>query len=257
MTALIATVFLASLMGSLHCAGMCGPLVAVYAGGDESQGWRRSLSHLTYSAGRLVAYAALGALAGAVGAALDLAGRLAGVQRVTAVAAGLLIIAWGVVSLLQIRGVKVGRIGLPAGLQRLLGGVIARIKGKPPVLRALIIGLASALLPCGWLYGFVIASAGTGSAAAGALVMAIFWSGTLPVMVSLGFGLQALAGPLRRHVPAICAVAMIVVGLFAVVSRIDRMAMAAAHRSAPASVEQALEQVQEVTDQEPPCCQPP
>ncbi len=38
-------------------------------------------------------------------------------------------------------------------------------------------------------------------------------------MVGLGLGLAALAGPFRRHVPAACAVAMIVVGLLAVAGR--------------------------------------
>jgi sulfite exporter TauE/SafE len=50
--------------------------------------------------------------------------------------------------------------------------------------------------------------------------MAVFWLGTLPVMLGLGVGLVALAGPLRRHVPAVCAVAMIVVGLLAVAGRV-------------------------------------
>ena len=49
--------------------------------------------------------------------------------------------------------------------------------------------------------------------------MAVFWLGTLPAMVSLGLGVRALAGPLRRHVPAACAVALILVGLFAVAGR--------------------------------------
>jgi sulfite exporter TauE/SafE len=51
--------------------------------------------------------------------------------------------------------------------------------------------------------------------------MTVFWAGTLPVMLSLGAGLQALAAPLRRHVPVVCAIAMIVVGLLAVAGRIS------------------------------------
>ena len=40
MTVLL-TVFVASLVGSLHCVGMCGPFVAFYAGADGSGGIRR------------------------------------------------------------------------------------------------------------------------------------------------------------------------------------------------------------------------
>lgn len=257
MTALVVTVFLASLVGSLHCAAMCGPLVAVYAGADPSHGWRRGLGHVFYSGGRLLAYATLGAAAGGLGAALDLAGRLAGIQRVTAIAAGALIALWGLVSLLQARGIDVGRLALPAFVRRMLGRVMVQVRDKPPMLRALIIGLASALLPCGWLYAFVVAAAGTSSAARGALVMSVFWAGTVPVMVSLGLGLQAMAGPLRRHLPVISAVALIIVGLLAVVTRIEKAAVAGAGRRTPATVEQALEQVQAAADEPPPCCAPP
>ena len=49
--------------------------------------------------------------------------------------------------------------------------------------------------------------------------MAVFWAGTLPVMAGLGVAVQAMAGTLRRFVPAACAIAMIVVGLLAVAGR--------------------------------------
>jgi sulfite exporter TauE/SafE len=66
--------------------------------------------------------------------------------------------------------------------------------------------------------------------------MAVFWAGTLPVMVSLGLGLGALAGPLRRHVPAACAIAMIAVGLFAVGGRLRAAAPGNHAVTAPAAV---------------------
>ena len=109
MTALLVTVLAASLVGSLHCVGMCGPFVAFYSGADGSSGVRRLLSHAGYSGGRLVAYLLLGLAAGAIGAALDLAGALAGVQRVAAVVAGIVMVAWGVIALLRIRGFGVFR----------------------------------------------------------------------------------------------------------------------------------------------------
>jgi sulfite exporter TauE/SafE len=83
-----------------------------------------------------------------------------------------------------------------------------------------VIGLLTGALPCGWLYGFAVTAAGTGSALAGALLMIVFWAGTLPVMVGLGVGVQALAAPLRRHLPTACALAMIAVGVLAVSGRV-------------------------------------
>jgi sulfite exporter TauE/SafE len=221
MTALALTVLTASLLGSLHCAGMCGGFVAFYAGDPGRRGERaRAAGHLAYSAGRLVAYASLGALAGALGAALDATGSLVGVQRAAAVLAGALIVLWGVAALLATRGFRVPRLAAPPLLHGLVSRGIARVAARPPATRALAIGLLTGCLPCGWLYAFVVTAAGTGSAPAGAALMAVFWLGTLPVMVSLGLGLSALAGPLRRHVPAACALAMIVVGLLAVAGRV-------------------------------------
>jgi hypothetical protein len=70
MTALVATILTASLVGSLHCVAMCGPLVGLHGGA-------RSLElALIHALGRLTTYAALGAIAGLVGRAVDVAGRL-------------------------------------------------------------------------------------------------------------------------------------------------------------------------------------
>jgi hypothetical protein len=226
MTALGLTVLASSLLGSLHCAGMCGGLVAFATGAGRSRGaW---LAHLAYHAGRLAAYGALGALGGAAGATLDLGGSLLGLQRAAAAVAGALIALWGAAALLEALGARVPRLEPPRALGRLVGRALRRIAGRPPAVRALSMGLLTGALPCGWLYAFVAAAAGTGSAPSGALLMAVFWLGTLPVLAGLGLGAQALAGPLRRHAPAVCAVAMIVVGLLAVAGRLQSAPPAAA-----------------------------
>jgi hypothetical protein len=222
MTALIATVLGASLLGSAHCASMCGGFVAFYAGSGPGLRRRGSLlAHAAYNGGRLVVYAALGAAAGLLGAALDTTGGvLLGVQRTTAIVSGALITLWGLAALLEALGVPVLRLGAPRALRSLAGRGISAVAAAPPLLRALVIGLATGLLPCGWLYAFLVTAAGTGSALGGAALMAVFWTGTLPAMVGVGIGLQALAGPLRRHIPVACATAMIVVGLLAVGGRL-------------------------------------
>jgi sulfite exporter TauE/SafE len=228
MTVLLGTVLVASLVGSLHCVGMCGPFVAFYAGDDASRGTRRLLSHAAYSAGRLAAYEALGLAAGSVGAALDLAGSLAGFQRAAGVAAGTIMIGWGVLALLRLRGVRMlaARTGTAAWLQR----AFRVVADAPPVLRAGSVGLLSGLLPCGWLWAFLVAAAGTGSTVGGAAVMAAFWLGTVPALVAAGLGAQLLAAPLRRHVPAVTAVLLVALGIFAIVSRPASIARAVAAR---------------------------
>ncbi|MEE4270494.1 MAG: sulfite exporter TauE/SafE family protein [Thermoanaerobaculales bacterium] len=247
MLTLLTTVFLASLVGSLHCVGMCGGFVAFYSGADGSGGSRRLLSHAAYSGGRLAAYATLGMAAGLVGAALDVAGSLAGFQRSAAVVAGAIMVTWGVLALLRIGGVKIFRHGSGSTISRWLGRGISLVGQRPPLVRAAVVGLLSGALPCGWLWAFVVTGAGTGSALGGAAVMTAFWAGTVPVLFALGLGAQVVAVPLRRHIPAVTALILVGLGLYAIVGRpTTAIATMAKHRSATVAVPSA--------DDAPPCC---
>lgn len=218
---LIATVFLASVLGSLHCAGMCGAFVlfAVGGGGGGRAGASRARLHAAYHVGRLVTYVTLGAIAGALGSAFDLGGSLVGVQRLAAVVAGGMMVVFGSIAVLRLRGVRVPKAPVPRFMERLLMRGHEAAASRPPMVRAVATGLLTTLLPCGWLYAFVISSAGTGHAAIGALTMLVFWMGTLPVLVALGTGLRAAAGALGRRLPVVTASAVVVVGLATIVMR--------------------------------------
>ena len=65
----------------------------------------------------------------------------------------------------------------------------------------------------------MVTAAGTGSAFGGAAVMTAFWAGTVPALLAVGFGTQLVSAPLRRHVPAVTAVLLVALGLFAIVGR--------------------------------------
>lgn len=211
------TVVLASMLGSLHCVGMCGGFVAFYSGSPgsgRSAGW---VPHLTYNLGRLTTYALLGAVAGAVGAAVNLAGSMSGVSQVAAIAAGILIILWGGALLLQ--ATTRVRLPTPRWLERLMGRVLPSLQRRPPVVRAAVLGMASTLLPCGWLYGFAVTAAGTGSALTGAAVMAAFWLGTVPAMLGVGLGVQKLSRLLGPKLPVLMPTLLLILGVFTIANR--------------------------------------
>lgn len=209
MSALLLGVFVASLIGSVHCIAMCGPLAGMHGG---ARTLRLALIH---SLGRLTTYATLGALAGLVGRAVDLAGRLAEVQRVAAIVAGVVILGWGVMSIAVALGWR-----HEAHLQGVLfrRGLV-QLRRRPPATRAWLIGALTGLLPCGWLWAFVVSAAGTSSPLAGAAVMAVFWLGTVPAMT----GVLTVGGPviawLRKRLPIVTAVVLIAVGLITLASR--------------------------------------
>lgn len=253
MSALLASVLIASLLGSLHCAGMCGGLVAFWAGADGSHGRSRLAAPLAYNGGRLAVYVALGAIAGSIGAAVDLAGAAAGLQRTAAILAGALMVAWGSATLLQVLGVRLDWLRAPAFLHRAVSRVVGRLRGRPPVVRALAMGVVTAVLPCGWLYAFVITAAGAGSTGWGAAVMLTFWAGTVPVLVGLGAGIRTLAAPLRRHLPAITAIAIVVVGILSISGRIG-VDVRAGERPVVRDPAAAAEHVHGLDPDGQPCC---
>ncbi|MFT3787437.1 MAG: sulfite exporter TauE/SafE family protein [Tepidisphaeraceae bacterium] len=190
---LIPAIFFASLLGSLHCAGMCGAFVALAVNG-ANEGASKIATQSAYHLGRLVTYVTLGAIAGTLGSLLNVAAKLAGLQPVAYAFAGASMVIFAGIALLRINGVKIARLPLPGFMQELLVRGHRVAMHRTPIARAATIGLLTTLLPCGWLYAFVITAAGTGSTLLGAGAMAVFWLGTLPMLVTIGTG----AGDARR-----------------------------------------------------------
>lgn len=221
MNALIATIFLASLLGSLHCAGMCGAFLALAIDGvgTPQRAGERAASHAMYHVGRLVTYLTFGAIAGFIGSTVDHAAAFAGVQRAANALGATTITLMGAFAILRLLNQRSMRVPLPRALHELSARLHRRAFDLPPLRRAFVIGLLTTLLPCGWLYAFVVAAAGTGDPAAGALAMLTFWLGTLPVLVALGTGVQVIAGPLRKRLPVVTAIVVTVVGLFTMTQR--------------------------------------
>jgi sulfite exporter TauE/SafE len=123
------------------------------------------------------------------------------------------------------------------------GGVVFRrgltqLRGRRAATRAWLIGVLTGFLPCGWLWAFVVAAAGTAGPWTGATLMVVFWLGTLPAMT----GLLALGGPvldrIRRKLPVVSACVLIALGLATLAARWRDAGPAGVtaphcHRSAP------------------------
>jgi sulfite exporter TauE/SafE len=214
---LLPAVLASSLVGSVHCAAMCGPLVALCQDGGGR--WRPSLAH---AAGRGVAYVQLGVVAGGVGGVLDLAGDALAVQRVAWLAGAAAVFVTGLLALSS-------ALGLPL---RMSGGRtfqrgLVKLRRKRPVVRAWLVGVLSAALPCGWLWAFAALAAGTGHPLAGAAVMATFWLGTVPMSLGVGALLAPLLSRLRRRLPLVSAGLLVALGAFALALRAPAAAPAA------------------------------
>jgi uncharacterized protein len=232
----------ASLLGSLHCAGMCGAFAAIAmscggagrcgADGDSASGRpaRAMALQSAYHGGRLMGYLALGLAAGTAGALLDLGGVLAGLSSAAAVLAGVTLVIFGGVELARQLGLRFGvwkRLPRPA----FLNGLVRRAtRTDRPVTRALAMGVCSGLLPCGWLYAFVVTAAGTGGPWTGALVMGAFWIGTVPILAAVGFSSDHLRRAFGSRVQLVASAAILLLGVATLAGRVELDATALARR---------------------------
>jgi sulfite exporter TauE/SafE len=218
--ALCLSTFAASVLGSVHCAGMCGIFAAAASCQPGASGPTRARLVTAYSFGRLTSYVSLGALSGILGQGLNLTGNMAGLGHAAIILAAAVVGIAGAAILLRACGIDIPRIGVPRSLLKLAEHAHRSVGNWPPLLRALAIGLFTTLLPCHWLYTFVATSAGTGSAWQGALVMATFWLGTLPVMITMGATFGTQLGSLRKSLPIATALVMVAVSAITIFAKV-------------------------------------
>jgi len=196
------TAFMLGFAGSLHCAGMCGPIVlAMPAVGRSSLA--QVIGRVAYNGGRVITYGLLGVLFGLFGQMLS----LVGIQRWVSIGAGILILmglfAW------PLRGSAVLIARPVARLKSALG----RLLNQRTVGSQVLFGGLNGLLPCGLVYVACAAAATTGSVLSGLQYMVVFGLGTVPMMLSLGMAGRFLHTRLQGRVQRVIPVALAVMGI--------------------------------------------
>lgn len=204
-------VFLAGLLGSSHCVGMCGGFAVAI--GAVAGRWRVVLvRQLIYSAGRLMTYGFCGALAGAFGRRLtQMNSSWLNVQALVAIVAGLLLIWQGLqsagFSLLRRKSRAAVNGSCPAG------ALFRTFLTAPHLTDVFLAGLATGFLPCGLVYAHLALAGASGGMSAGLALMLAFGAGTVPLMVVTGLGGRVLSFSLRRRLLQCAAWCVVVTGL--------------------------------------------
>lgn len=169
------TAFLAGLVTSLHCAGMCGPLACAVMPAARDDADPQTVSTV-YHVARLLGYGALGALAGGVGR-LPLNFLSDDVVRY---------LPWLLVLFFIAVAIRFDqRLPRVPILGRAYGWVAGYLRGsqnRSRVRAAAALGLATPLLPCGPLYFLVSLALLSGSAVRGAETLLAFGLGTVPLL---------------------------------------------------------------------------
>lgn len=188
-TLVLVSSFLLGIGSSLHCLGMCGPLMMAvpFPGHHSRRGYK-----VIYFLGKALAYGFLGALIGLLG----LRAIWGEAQRYISIAAGVLIVFMVLFPLLKPRSIK-----FP--FQRTFTQVFNRIRERPRWWHFAQLGFLNGLLPCGMVYIALTAAWASGSPFESFLAMMLFGIGTSPLLWlvavmkgKISFGLRQKLKPL-------------------------------------------------------------
>lgn len=205
-------VFLGGMLGSSHCVGMCGGFAAIIGlnTGTLSGNLR---AQLVYSAGRLMSYGTLGAIAGFAGKRLVAAvPGMANVPAILCLLAGLFLLREGLFATglwpRRVTGISTGGC--------LFGSLFSTILRTPGMRNTFVAGIVTGLLPCGLVYAFASLAASSSDLLQGMGTMLAFGSGTVPIMVATGCGSSLLTWSARQRLWKAAAWSVVLTGLLTV-----------------------------------------
>lgn len=239
------------LLSSLHCVGMCGPLLLAlpFQTRVTTTGARPAsliLRQILYHTGRILTYSLFGLLFGLLGRHIYLAGW----QQLLSITLGALILVFFLIRRLPAATHRpplatrnlpnaTRRLEAPhrTGAQKLLTRLITRLWRSPSTPTFFLLGMANGLLPCGMVYLALAAALTRTTAADATLFMVCFGIGTLPLLAATQwFGskiVPAFRPQLRRFLPIVTvtvALLLILRGLSLGIPFISpRLATAPAH----------------------------
>ena len=195
---ILISVFLMGLLGSVHCLGMCGGVVAMLTAGLDpevkSNPKKVALFHLNYNIGRILSYILMGLVFGLLGAMLSQTLQMNLFDKALRIFSGVLMIMVGLYIANWSSGIHIiEKIG--AKFWAILQPLSKRFLPIKDLKGAFFTGLLWGGIPCGLVYSALSFAIISGSAAQGGLIMLAFGLGTLPsllIMASLSSQLMNL-----------------------------------------------------------------
>ncbi len=201
------------LLSSVHCIGMCGPLVLALPLQHASP-QKRLASILLYHTGRILTYGVLGLAFGLAGRQL----RVAGWQQFFSIVLGLLLVGcW----LLGILHQGKGSFVLTRLVQQKITQLNLYLWKAPEKYGYLLLGMGNGLLPCGMVYLAVAAALSTGHAGYSTLFMCFFGLGSLPALAALSFWGYRINRQVRHQFKKAAPFFMLALGIVLVLRGLD------------------------------------
>ena len=198
--------FMAGVLGSGHCLGMCGALVSGYF--MKAGPSKRYLPYFVYQFARVFVYTLVGFAAAALGVVLVSSGVFGKVQSILQMFIGtvVIILALGILGWIPFQGsVRL----LPMNLLR-KGYAESRTKG--PILGAMIAGIMNGLMPCPLTFAMAVKATSATTVMEGGLLMLTFGAGTLPTMLLVSVAFGKMSAHFRGLMLKSAALIMIIMG---------------------------------------------
>ena len=198
--------FMAGVLGSGHCLGMCGALVSGYF--MKAGPSRTYLPYFVYQFARIFVYTLVGFAAAALGVVLVSSGVFGKFQSILQMFIGfvVIILALGILGWIPFQGsVKL----IPMSLLR-RGYAESRTRG--PILGAMIAGLLNGLMPCPLTFAMAVKATSATTIMEGGLLMLTFGAGTLPTMLFVSVAFGKMSAHFRGLMLKSAALIMIVMG---------------------------------------------
>ncbi len=194
------------LIGSLHCMGMCGPIVVALPLKKHNLLTKIS-GAILYNSGRVITYSLLGVVFGLLGRGIH----LAGFQQWTSILLGVILIISVLFPLVFREKITIGNL-----LSGFASRLIIRLKklfADRSYFSLVMIGLLNGLLPCGLVYVAIAGAINSGTVLSGALFMAFFGIGTIPLLLLATLASDAIGQQLRLRVQKIVPVFVFMLGV--------------------------------------------
>lgn len=215
---MILTAFMLGLAGSLHCVGMCSPLVMAVTNLKGPQ----FVNRLVYNMGRIFSYGLLGLVAATFGSLFQ----FSGFQNAISTALGALLILGGILGLttVKIPLLTTGMLTLTGTIKK----IFSKFLSKKTISSLTLMGMLNGVLPCGLTSIALAYCISLSTPQEGLLFMLIFGLATLPVMLGLTSIFQIYIKKLNFSFHKVTTVTMILLGILL----ISRSLLAVRH-SAP------------------------